>query len=239
MSEGGRRRGLALGALIIAASFFAGGYLFIRYAIPGQKAKIARLEDLAERLKAESVPVKLKVLSRDAQGITARIRIYDLAGREVSMIERSWPGGALYVDMLLVPLERPGASGSAGGTSYMAFPYRIFTDQLSPARGTTLFDSYERDGFPRVMDGLFDSYERDGFPRVMDGIEWSGPERAAIAAAYGAARASAAAGEPATSSAAGAFGAAVHEATGIARLEEGVVYEVVCRVKGGVEIVEE
>jgi hypothetical protein len=216
MSDRGGRRGWAIGALIIAASFFAGGYLFIRYAIPGQKAKIARLEDLAERLKAESVPVKLKVLSRGAQGISARIRIYDLAGREVSMIERSWPGDSLYVDMLLVPLERP-------GPSYMALPYRIFTDQLSPSQGTTLFDAYERDGFPRVMDG----------------IEWSGPERAAIAAAYGAARASAAAGEPATSSAAGAFGAAVHEAAGVARLEEGVVYEVVCRLKGGVEIMEE
>jgi hypothetical protein len=219
----GRRRGLALGALVIAASFFAGGYLFIRYAIPRQRAEIARLEDLAGRLKAESVPVKLKVLSRGDQGIAARIRIYDLAGREVAMLERTWPGGALYVDMLLVPLERPGAPGSAGGTSYMALPYRIFTDELSPAQGTTLFDAYERDGFPRVMDG----------------IEWSGPERAAIAAAYGAARASAASGEPATSSAAGAFGTAVHEAAGITRLEEGVVYEVVCRVKGGVEIMEE
>jgi hypothetical protein len=221
--SGSGRRGWTLGALLIAASFFAGGYLFIKNALPAQRAKIARLEDLAARLEAESVPVKLKVLSRGPGEISARIRIYDLAGKEVAMLERSWPGGSLYVDMLLVPLASSDKPGSAGGTSYMALPYRIFTDRVSPSLGTTLFDSYERDGFPRVMDG----------------IEWSGPERAAISAAYGAARASAAAGEPATASAPGAFGAAVHEAAGIARLEEGVVYEVVCRVKGGVEIMEE
>ena len=107
-----RRRGWAMGALIIAASFAAGGYFLVLRMSAGQKEKIARLEDLAGRLRAESVPVKFMILSRDFAGIKARLRIYDLAGREVAIVERTWPGSSLYIDMLLVPLASARPSGA-------------------------------------------------------------------------------------------------------------------------------
>jgi hypothetical protein len=223
MSRSARRPASALGALIIAASFVAGGYFLVQRMGAGQKEKIARLEDLAGRLESESVPLKFMILSRDSDGIKARIRIYDLAGKDIAIVERVWPGSSLFVDMLLVPLVSKDRVYGPAQTSWLAFPYRIFTDKVSPASGTLLFDAYEAEGFPRVLDG----------------VEWSGPERAAIISAFKAARDGAAAGEPATASSAGAFGAAVHEAAGVSRLEEGVVYKVVCRVKGGVEIMEE
>jgi hypothetical protein len=226
MSAGRGRPASAIGVLIIAASFVAGGYLLLQYMGAGQKERIARLEELASKLKSESVPVKFKILSKDSDKIEARVRIYDLSGSEIAVVERSWPGSSLYIDMLLVPLVSETLSrGSAvpAAPAYLAFPYRIFTDRVSPASGTSLFEAYDRDGFPRVLDG----------------VEWTSSERAAIAAAFKAAKASASAGEPATSTAEGAFGSAVHEAVGMPSLEAGIVYKVVCRAKGGVEIMEE
>jgi hypothetical protein len=219
----GRGRRPAIGALIIAASFLAGGYFLLRYMGSGQKERIVRLEALADRLKSESVPIRFMILSKDAEEIKARIKIYDLDGAEIAVIERSWPGSSLYVDMLLAPIAAADRAGGSEDESWLAFPYRIFTDRVSPAAGTTLFDAYERDGFPRVLDG----------------VEWKPAERAAISSVFKAARESAAAGESATASSKGAFGSAVHEASGVSGLEVGVVYRVVCRVKGGVEIMEE
>jgi hypothetical protein len=221
--SGRGRRGSALGILIIAASFAAAGYIWIRYAVSGQKAQIARLEEIAGRLKAESVPVKFMILSREGGNVKARLRLYDLADAEVSVVEGIWPGSTLYVDMLLVPLSAEAAKAGSAGSSWLAFPYRVFTDATSPASGTTLFDAYDGDGFPRVLEG----------------IEWTGAERAAIISAFKSARELAEAGEPATASQKGAFGSAVHEAATLSRLEDGVVYKLVCRVKGGVEIMED
>ncbi len=221
MKGGGRRRSPILGAAIIAASFLAGGYLLISDMNERQKSEIARLESLADKLRSESVPVKFMMLGREDGSLRARIRLYDLAGREIAVLEKTLPGSSIYIDILLVPLVSE-ARKAAPGDSYLAFPYRVFTDQISPASG----------------EGLFKAYESDGFPRVMDGVEWSRAERAAIAEAFRSARSSDAAGESATR-AAGAFGSAVHEAAGISRLEVGVAYKVVCRAKGGVEIMED
>lgn len=219
----GKRRSPILGAAIIALSFAAGGYLWLRDAGERQRLEIARLESLADKLTSESVPLRFMILDREGGSLRARIRLYDLAGRRIAAIERTVPGTSIYVDMLLVPLVSKGERKAVSGDAYLAFPYRLFTDQTSPASG----------------EPLFDIYESDGFPRVMDGVEWSRAERDAIARAYSAARAAEKANEPATGSSEGAFGSAVHEASGLSRFETGVWYKVVCRVKGGVEIMED
>jgi hypothetical protein len=103
---------------------------------------------------------------------------------------------------------------------FLAFPYRVFTDSLSAASGTLLFDSYDSAGFPEVFRGA----------------SWSPKDQAVLRASFAMARKLAAAGLPATDSAKGAYGSAVHEASTLAHFEQGLVYKVVCRVKGGVEI---
>lgn len=222
MSSRAQRRSPILGAAIIALSFFLGGLFWVRYANQQQKIEIARLEDLADRLMSESVPLRFMILEKNDSALTARVRIYDLAGREISVLEKTWPGRSIFIDMLLVPLVSSGRARPPE-PSWLAFPYRIFTDTVSPASGTLLFDTYDRDGFPRVLDG----------------VQWTSAERAAIVSAFRAARAEAENGEPATASTAGAFGTAVHESLAFSRFNEGVVYKVVCRVRGGVEILED
>lgn len=222
-ARGERRGSPLLGGLLFVATIAAAGYFWLQYSVASQKREITYLENLSARLRSETTPVKFMVLSREGGEIKVRLRFYDLSGNEVAVMERSWQGAELYVDMLLAPVRTQAAGGSSEADSWLAFPYRIFTDRISAAKGSLLFDVYESGGFPEVFSG----------------IEWSAAERAVIAAAFSAARKSAAAGLPATDALKGAFGSAAHEVARLARFEAGVVYKVVCRVKGGIEIMED
>ncbi len=210
-----------LGGLVFLVTIAVAGYFWFQYSASSQKQRILYLEDLSTRLRSETVPLKFMVLSREGGDVKARLKLYDLAGREIASIEKSWPGGELYIDMLLVPVRSLG--GSASADSWLAFPYRVFTDKLSAASGTLLFGSYDSGGFPEVLNGE----------------SWSAKERSAISAAFSSAMKSAAAGLPATDAAKGAFGSAAHEVSRLARFDLGIVYKLVCRVKGGVEIMED
>jgi hypothetical protein len=125
--------------------------------------------------------------------------------------------------MLLIPVRSGARGGDEKPDSWLAFPYRIFTDELSAASGTILFDDYASGGFPEVMRG----------------IEWSAKEKSAITSAFSAARKRAAVGLPATDAAKSAYGSAAHEVSKLSRFGLGIVYKVVCRVKGGIEIMED
>jgi hypothetical protein len=220
-AKGERRGSRSVGWIIIILSFALGGYLMVGDAARLQKIQIAYLEGLQTRLRSETVPLKFMVESRGGGEIKAKIKLYDLSGREISSMEKSWPGGELYIDMLLFPVR--GEAAGKAADSYLAFPYRVFTDKVSAASGSLLFDSYDSGGFPEVLSG----------------ISWSAKEEAAIKSAFASARKKAAAGLPAAGELPGSFGSAVHEVSKLSRLEEGVVYKVVCRVKGGVEILED
>jgi hypothetical protein len=217
--SGGRRGSPLLGALAFLATIALAGYFWFQHADSAQRQKIAYLEDLSTRLRSETVPLRFMVLSREGGEIRSRIRLYDLRGGEIAVLEKSLPGAELYVDMLLVPLR----SGEGKADSWIAFPYRIFTDKLAAASGLLLFDAYDSGGFPEVLRG----------------VQWSAKEEAVLKAAFASARKSAAAGLPATGAAKGAFGSAVHEVSSLSKFESGIVYKVVCRIKGGTEIVED
>lgn len=170
-----------------------------------QKAEIARLEKNIQSLKEEIVPIRFMVLERGAGTVKARVRLYDLAGNEVDLLEMTWPGSELSFDVSVVP-----AAGR-----YLAFPRRIFTDRLAPSSGTNLYPRYDRDGFPAVFDGGdFGRFGRKQFVELFQALK---EER-----------------EPS-----GSFGSVVHDIARIAAFEPGVVYRVVARPKGGIEILED
>jgi hypothetical protein len=204
------------------ASFALGGYFWMNGISQMQKERIAYLEGLSSRLRSETVNMRFMVLSRDEAGVKARLKLYDLSGKELASIEKTWPGTELYIDMLLLPFSS--ASDKAERPdSWLALPYRVFTDEVAAASGTLLFDSYDSAGFPDVLGG----------------VEWSPGEKAAIKKAFAKARRLAAKGLPAADSVNGSYGSAVHEVARAAAFETGAVYKVVSRVKGGVEILEE
>lgn len=170
-----------------------------------QKAEIARLEKNIQSLKDEIVPIRFMVLERDKGMVKARVRLYDLAGAEVDLLEMTWPGTELSFDFSVVP-----AAGR-----YLAFPRRIFTDRLAPSSGTNLYPRYDRGGFPAVFEGA--DFGRFGRKRLAELFEALKEDR-----------------EPS-----GAFGSVVHDIARIAAFEPGIVYKVVLRPKGGIEILED
>ena len=228
-------KGAAIGAILLAASILACGYFYLDWARSGQKERIAGLEALSARLTSETVPMRFMVLSRDESGLRARIKLYDLAGKELVLVEKALPGKELYLDFLLSPL--PGASASEA--RWLAFPYRVFTDELPAAQGVLLLDSYELSGFPAIYGGQ----EAGAAPL--------GPEeRKALAAVFARARRSG--GAPASGKVDASkpvdfsaprreveYGSAVHDVSALSRFEVGVVYKVVCRAKGGIEVMED
>jgi hypothetical protein len=207
---------------IIAASLALGGFLWFKSVEQLQKEKIAYLENLSARLSSETVPVKFMILSRDEGQLKAKLKLYDLSGREIAAIEKSWEGSTLYVDMLMLPFSSESA-GAEKADSWLALPYRVFTDKVGAAAGTLLFDSYDSQGFPEVLRG----------------VEWKAKEAKAIREAFAKARRLAAKGLPASDSVQGGYGSAVHEVAKLTAFEPDIVYRVLCRVKGGVEILEE
>lgn len=150
--------------LILAA---AAVFLAVASIVSLQKAQIARLEKSVQSLKEEIVPIRFMVVSRDEGVLKARVRIYDLAGNEVDLLEAEWPGSELCFDFSVVPV--------AG--RYLAFPRRIFTERIAPSSGTNLYPRYDRSGFPAIFEGggfqaagrrklvdLFRTLKEDGEP---------------------------------------------------------------------------
>jgi len=98
---------------------------------------------------------------------------------------------------------------------YLAFPKRIFTDRLAPSSGTNLYPRYDRGGFPAIFEGgNFSAYSRK---KLMDLFRMLKED-----------------GDPS-----GSFGSVVHDIARLAAFEPGIVYRVVSRSKGGIEILEE
>jgi hypothetical protein len=225
----GRIARVVVGSLIILASVAAAAYFYLEKATLMQRERIRALERIEARLTSGTLPLRFMVLSREDGTIRARIRLYDLDGKEVGLVEGSWPGEELCLDFLLVPLGRAVNGGKAdsgegdAARRWLSFPYRVFTDRVAPASGRLLFDVYDSSGFPAIFRGGD-----------------LGAEAGSLISSYFAkARKAAAEGLPAAGEVEGSFGSAVHETASIAAFRIGTIYRVLCRDKGGIEILEE
>ena len=98
---------------------------------------------------------------------------------------------------------------------YLAFPKSIFTEMVPPEKGLSLFPLYDRKGFPEV-------FATKGMSETL---------RAELTALFSTLKQGRAVDD--------AFGNAVHDITEFKAFETGVVYRVVARLKGGIEVIED
>ncbi|HCM28011.1 MAG: hypothetical protein A2Z99_17070 [Treponema sp. GWB1_62_6] len=142
----------AAGSTVLVAVLLVAAALGVAvYVLARQKSAIARLEDRIDMLEGAAAPLRFTILSRGGETVSARFAFYDAAGTEIAAFERSWKGGELSIECLVVPV--------AGRT--LVFPSRVFADSAVPRIGTELFNYYDRAGFPAV----FDSPALDGKAR--------------------------------------------------------------------------
>jgi hypothetical protein len=105
---------------------------------------------------------------------------------------------------------------NAEGTAWYSFPYKLYTDATAPKSGVDLFKYYDQQGFPGV-------FGEKGM---------AGGQREAYSKLFAAVRAGQDPGS-------GFFGNAVHDIKAFSLFEVDLVYRIVCRAKGGIEIMEE
>jgi hypothetical protein len=210
--------------LLVLAALLAAIFVIAR-----QKSALARLEDRAELLDGQSVPLRFTILSRSAETVSARFSFYDAEGTEIAAFERSWKGSELSVEFLAVPV--------AGRT--LAFPARVFAAPSIPRIGTELFTYYDRAGFPAVFDSpALDAKARQALAdlfallRSWDRLRGDGDES-------GGNRAEGADGARTAKALSGIFSDAYRDVRSLRDAEVGAVYALLSRPFDGLELVRE
>jgi hypothetical protein len=208
---------------LLAALTYGSFYLLTR----AQRGRIASMEENILALQDETVPLRFMVSARAEGRLSLRLRLYDLAGVEYASGDYELEGELLFLDFLAAPF----------GQSWLAFPYRIFTERVAPAQGLDLS--------ALVMPGYSAPGESGAAGAAQSGggsadaflplSHAGGPFDEAGLAELGRLYAALLGGEPVK----GSFGNAVHDLAELRRFELGAVYKVVVRKKGGIEVMEE
>lgn len=133
-------KGLKAMFWLLLAVAIIGGALWLARVVQGRR--ISALEGEIGSLKQEHVNLRFSITERAQEGLSARIKLYTADGKEIGVLEDSWPGERLFIDFILVKM----------GSGYLSFPYRVFTDAIPAAEGRDLTVFYDKAGFPAVFD---------------------------------------------------------------------------------------
>ncbi|HNY21045.1 MAG TPA: hypothetical protein PKO22_02735 [Treponemataceae bacterium] len=90
----------------------------------------------------QNAPVTLTVFGRGTDTLSAQLRIGTADGDVAAIIERSWEGWELNLDCVMV----------ATGSGWLAFPYRLYTDETDPGSGVDLIHYYDLGGMPALYE---------------------------------------------------------------------------------------
>ncbi len=128
--------------ILILGTVGAVGYYGFEWYKGQQEKQITKLEDKAEFLKAETIPLRFKVLEKDSSQITFAFKFYDQDGTEFNLDTISLAGQEISFDFYIVPIK---------DDLKIAFPYKIFTNKIPAKDGKLLFNYYDDEGFPQVF----------------------------------------------------------------------------------------
>ncbi len=172
-----------------------------------QDSRIRKLKATIEDLKSEFVPIRFKVISYENGHINVAIKFYDSDNNEIVRKELYLKGEQLSFDFLVVKIN----------DKYLAFPYKIFTDQIAPDDGEQVFQYYEKDEFPQIY------YHQD----INQELETS------IADVYLKIK------DKKIEEIEEIFGSMVQDIRKQNRFREKQIYKIVIRTKGGIEVLED
>jgi hypothetical protein len=187
--------------LVVAAYFLYPGF------IGKQEEKIQKLEAKIELLKETHTPLRFKILEKTADSIHLATKFYNADDKEIGQMETKLAGQELSFDFYVVPVK----------DRYIAFPYKIFTNQIAAADGIELYQYYDKEGFPQVfwasgMDKDLETGLKNMFRQVRTGH---------------------------LDSLKNYFGNMVHDIREFKSFLPETPYSIVTRTKGGIEIIEE
>ncbi len=183
-----------------------------------QQRKIQQLQKQVAFLKQELIPIRFKILYRKNDTILVSLKFYDLdhnvityydkSGQPQTFVRIKMLGNELSFDFIVVPV----------GNRFLAFPFKIFTDQIPPKDGVVLFPFYDKNDFPQIY------YSQYSTPAFNSGIKALFNKIV----------------EGKIQDIKGIFGSMVQDVSNIQQFQTGKVYRVVFHpAKGGIEIIQE
>ncbi len=194
--------------LIILAIIAAGAYFIFNHLTKKQETKILKFEEKINRLKSESIPLRFKILEKENGNIKVVIKFYDADGNIIKdRIEKTLKGNELSFDFNVFPVK----------DKYIAFPCKIYTDEIAPENGELLMSYYDVEGFPQVFHykGM-DEELKKGLSLIFEKVKNDdiNPDDK-----Y--------------------FGNMVHDLPDFKQYNTNQTYKIVTRMKGGIEVIEE
>lgn len=193
--------------LLLLTAGSTAGYYVLNMAGCRQKEKIAALEERIDMLQTEYVPLRFKILSRENEAIKVALKFYDGDGKVISRTTKILKGRELSVDFYVVPIK----------SRYLAFPVKIFTDQMAPDNGESLTEYYDKEGFPQIFFSEKLNKKLTGgleiiFKKITED-DFDADDK------Y--------------------FGNMVHDIPELKAYKTGEIYRIVSRTKGGIEVIRE
>jgi hypothetical protein len=175
--------------------------------IEKQEETIRKLESKIEFLKETQTPIRFKILEKTANSIKLSAKFYNADDKEIGKLDTILSGQELSFDFYVVQVK----------DRYIAFPYKIYSNQIAAANGIELYNLYDKEGFPEVfttkgMDKDLNSGLKYVFSKVKTGKLDSSDKY---------------------------FGNMVHDIRELKSFIPHNVYSIVTHTKGGIEIIEE
>ena len=172
-----------------------------------QREKIALLENKIELLKTENIPIRFKILEKEDGKIKVAVKFYDTDGNDIKRIEKTLKGNELSFDFLVFSVK----------DKHIAFPNKIYTDEIAPDKGENITIFYDKDNFPQVF--YFKGIDEDlkaGLSFIFEKIKTNdiSPDDK-----Y--------------------FGNMVHDVSELKSYQAGKIYKIITHTKGGIEVIEE
>jgi len=136
----GRKGGSPLlGLLVIAITLALTAFSYHSYATNASQGRGRALLHAAEAVGPACVPLHVAVTFKAGGILEVKASLRDLAGKEVALQERAFPGSQLSIDFLLVPA---GKAGKDSARLVLAFPRSVYSDVLPQDEGIRLLPSY-------------------------------------------------------------------------------------------------
>lgn len=184
-----------------------------------QERVIAKLEDQIQYLEEEFVPMKFEIQEKKNSTIAVKIKYYDMTGAEVGSSQVKLSGDELNFDFQVIKFS---------DKAFIFFPCGVSSDAVALVDETKIFSDYDKDGFPRIYDGM-NFFDDEGNALEKDGVE---QVRSQLSMYY------AIAGKGEVSNKTEQHGVIVHDLKSLSEFKKGFVYKVVCHPhSGGIEIV--
>lgn len=131
--------------IIIIVAIVAAGLFVINSGIDWQIKKIDKLKKEISFLKSEITPIRYKVIKKNGDMLSVALKFYDLDGNQIGKTRQyELKGNTVSFDFYLAKFN----------DEYIAIPYKIFTDEIKPEDGISLYENYEERDFPMIYKSI-------------------------------------------------------------------------------------